>query len=207
MWYDKSKVEILDPQNWYDLASKVYSKFHKLLDNWDNWLWKKYLPRNLSWLKIVDLWSGDCRMSKYFKDKNIKEYRAVDISENMLKKCKSWITTVQLDLELSNWDVLPKNYFDLALWFFLLIHIKDLNNFFKNLYDILNNWWKGIFLHHTERRQYVYNINWKQFKIFSLHHSIKDIVNFAEYNWFKVSYQEIIENWVNIWYIILLEKS
>jgi len=200
MAYDKVKIEILDSKTWYDKIASIYHKFHSKLDSRDRFLWQRYLPRNLSWKKVIDLWAWDCRLYKFFKNAQV-EYTACDISENMLKRCPNRVEKIICDLNLKNWGL--SQQYDIALVFFVLLHIVDLENFFENLYSILNPWWRAIVLHHIERRSFVYKIDWKEFKIQSFAHNIKDIEKIAQQSWFEVYIDKIdTGSWV-----IVLDKS
>jgi len=103
------------------------------------------------------LGAGDCRMSKYFKDKSVGEYVACDISEEMLKRCKSWVKKVVLDLN-QKWSF-KDNYFNLILGFFVLLHIENINLFFEEAYRVLQPGGNFILLHHIERRPQVFKKN------------------------------------------------
>ncbi len=204
MWYNKKKIEIIDPKEWYNLIYKQYQKFHSKLDKWDNFTWKRFLPRDLKNKSIVDLGAWDCRMFKFFKDMGIKEYVACDISENMLKKCPSSVKKIVCDLNYFNCN-LPENYFDLAVAFFVLIYIENLDIFFENLYNILKNWGRVILFHHIERRPYIYKVNWKSFKIKNFTWSFDQIrINASKY--FFDMFVKFVGSNENEGMIIVLDK-
>ena len=192
MSYKKEKVKVLSPKEGYDKIAKIYKKYHSKLDRRDNLLWQRFLPRNLKWLKILDIWAGDCRLSKYFKDKRIDEYVAFDISHEMLNQCKSWVKKVIWDINnpwlFENW------YFDLELAFFVLLYVKDLDHFFAEASRTLKPTWNLILLHHRERRPQIYKVNWEEFKIDYTNWRFEDIEKAAEGNFLKYDFVEI-PNW------------
>lgn len=187
----KKKTKILDPQTWYDLINKEYKKYHNFLDKWEKSIFLQYLPRNLKNLSIIDLWAWDGRMIKYFKNQEIKRYLACDISSQMLKNCNNRAEKKIIDFE-EKIDI-DEESFDLAICFFTLLHIKNIENFFKQIKNILKEQWQFIIFHHIERRQFAYNLSKNKIKIISYPHSYKKIQHLAENLNFYTETKEIYE--------------
>lgn len=197
MWsYDKKQTEILDVETWYNKFYKQYKQQHKFLDDFDKWLWKRFISRNLEWKVIVDLWCGDGRISNFFAWKWIKEYIWMDISDNMLKETKAYVKKIKQDLNKKN--VLDSEIADIVISLFTLLHIDDIQTFFEETYRILKN--DGIFVlfHHIERKNYKY-VDWKNtYKISTNKWSYQEIEKKLDYNFFKFKTYDVIEKWILI---------
>ncbi len=189
MSYRKQKVEIIEPQKGYDMIAKEYKKYHKKLDMWDQGLWQRFLPRDLYWKVVLDVGAGDCRLYKFLKDKGIKKYIACDISEKMLSQCKWANEKIICDLN-QHWPIEDESV-DIILAFFVILHLEDLNNFFSEAYRVLKPWWRMIVLHHIERRQEVFKVGKKEFKIKNFGWRFDEIEEMAKYNFFEVESMEI----------------
>jgi len=205
MWsYDKKQVQILDVKEAYNKFYKEYKKSHNFLNNFDKNLWQRFLPRNLEWKTIVDLWCGDGRISNFFANKNIKEYIWIDISENMLNQTKSYVKKIVHDLNLP--FPLENESADIILSLFTILHIDNLQNFFEESYRILKE--DGIFIifHHIERKNYIYKEGKYEYKIHTNKWSYKEIEKLLEYNFFKFKVYDIYE-WKNlIWKYFIANK-
>lgn len=197
MWsYDKKQTEILDVETWYNKFYKQYKQQHKFLDDFDKWLWKRFIPRNLEWKVIVDLWCGDGRISNFFTWKWIKEYIWVDISDNMLKETKPYVKKIKQDLNKKN--VLDSDIADVVISLFTLLHIDDIKTFFEETYRILKNDGVFVLFHHIERKNYKY-VDWKNtYKISTNKWSYQEIEKKLDYNFFKFKTYDVMEKWILI---------
>lgn len=207
MWYQSKHTQIMNPQEWYDIVAEQYINFHKHLDSFENGTFTRFLPREEN-INIIDLGAGDGRLFKYFQKTNFKSYTACDISPKLLEQHPGDINKVVCDLE----DKLPfdTDSFDLALSFFVLEHIDDLNNYFEEAYRILKNWWKLIIGHFFQRREFERDIGkWKdknKMKIKQYKYKLDDIIDAAQYNFFKTHTTPIHEDKILLWHIIVCEK-
>ena len=202
--YDKKQTQILDVETWYDKFYKEYKKSHKFLENFDKNLWQRFLPRDLSWKTIVDLWCGDGRISNFFVWKHIKEYIWIDISENMLNQTKSYVKKIKHDLNLP--FPLETNSADIIISLFTLLHIDNLQNFFEEVYRIMKDDWIFILFHHIERKNYIYKEWQNEYKIATNKWSYKEIEKKLEYNFFKFKTYDIMEWNVLIWKYFIANK-
>lgn len=204
MTYNKEKVKVLSPKEWYDIIAKEYKKFHKELNTWDNWIFMRFIPRDLNWLRLIDFWAWDWRLSKFFQWKWLSKYLACDISEKMLDKWNNWYDKIVFDLN----DVFPldDNAFDIWLCFFVLLHLNDLNLFFKEAFRIIAPWWRLILLHHKERRSKQFESYLDKFKIQTFVHRYENIESIAEKNFFNVDYTDLDQGWYNIWRLYCFTK-
>lgn len=204
MWYNKKHIEILDPETWYDKIYKEYIEHHNFLDNFDKKLWQRFISRDLQWKVIIDLWCWDGRISNFFVWKWIKKYIWVDISKNMLKNTKSYVTKIQSDL---NNDIpIQDETWDIIISLFTVLHIDNIENFFKEVYRILKKDWVFILFHHIERKNYIYK-KWKEeFKISTNKWSYKQITDLLDYNFFKFNIYDVKEDDIIIWKYFICKK-
>ena len=204
MWYDKKHVKILDTQTWYNKAYKEYKKSHKFLENFDKNLWQRFIPKNLEWKTIIDLWCWDGRISNFFVWKWLKKYIWVDISENMLKWTKSYVEKIQTDLNKKM--PLENESWDIIISLFTLLHIDNIENFFEEVYRILKQ--NGIFIlfHHIERKNYLYKIWKEEFKISTNKWAYKQVENLLDYNFFKFNIYDVKEDNIVIWKYFICKK-
>lgn len=204
MWYNKNHIKILDVKTWYNKIYKQYKQYHNFLESFDKNFWQRFISKNLEWKTIIDLWCWDGRISSFFIWKGIKKYIWIDISENMLKNTSSYVETIHSDLngniplEDENWDII--------ISLFTLLHIDNIENFFKEVYRILKKDWTFILFHHIERKNYIYK-KWKEkFKINTNKWSYKQIEKILEYNFFKFNIYDIEENNITIWKYFICKK-
>lgn len=194
MWSKKAKI--FSAIDWYNIASKIYGNFHWKLNSWDRWIYKRFLPTSLEGLDILDIWWWDGRIYKQLIDKGINRFVILDISKEMLSRCK-WRVEKYL------WDVedgicFPDNQFDIVFAFFLILHIKDINYFFEEAYRVLKPWWRFLAFHHIEKRPYEYSVDWKKFMIQNYNHKYSDVENSAQKAFFHINSIDVNEWWVMV---------
>lgn len=211
MSYNSKHVEILDPKTWYNLIADQYWDYHKHLDSFCNLEIQRYLPRNCHNIDIIDLWAGDWRVLKYFNGINYRKYVACDISEKLLKKHPTnWLKIEKVVCDLESKLPFEDDSFDVATSFFVIEHIEDLKWLFWEVYRILKEEWRRIIWYFLQRKEFEWEAwKWKEhkkFKIQQYRYRLEEIQEAAEYNFFKFNYQEVVENWILIGYIIVCEK-
>ena len=215
MWYNSKHTLILNSEEGYNKVFDQYKKYHKHLDSFYDLDIQRFLPRDTERLDVIDLWAWDGRLYKHFNNIKLNSYTACDIADKLLNLHPKWndnIKTVVCDLEKK----LPfdDNSFDLAMSFFVLEHIGDLNAFFEETYRTLKPGWKFIVGHFLQRREFEWNIWTKdqneRFKIKQYRYKLEDIQESAEYSFFDFDYQEIVDPWnkkTMLWYLIICEKN
>ncbi len=204
MWYNKHKIPVLDPETGYNKAAKIYKTFHKWLASYDKWLYQRFLPRSLKDKTILDIGSGDARMHSYFADKGITKYIGFDVAELLLKRAPSRVERVLWDIEESR--PFEDESIDVALAFFVIIHIRDLEHFLLETKRVLKEGWNLIILHNFQRREYVYELPNDTFKIQDFHWKPEDIKETAQELWFTVEEILLQEKWADIWMLFNLKK-
>lgn len=170
------------------------------------------MPREYENLDIIDLGAWDGRVFKYFENVSFRKYVACDIAEKLLRKHPGkWIKVQKIVCDLNKKLPFDDEIFSIATSFFVLEHIENIEWLFGEVYRILKYWWKWIIGHFIQRREFERE-HWKwkdrmRFKIQQYHYRLEELKKIAEYNFFEFNYQEIVENWVLIWYLIVCKKK
>lgn len=205
MWYNKAHVKVLDPKQGYDLVVNEYKKYWSWLDDFYRIDFNSFLDRNKEKINIVDLWWWDGRLYQKLNKLNYEKYIACDISEKILKKYPGKIERVVCDLDSK--FPFESDFFDLAVSFFVIEYLSDLDNFFLETYRVLKQWWKLIIWYFLQNREFLWKLNWESLKIKMYKHRIDDIKNIAENCFFNVSLIPIYEKTILSWYIVVCEKK
>ena len=125
----------------------------------------------------MDIGAGDARLHSYFADKRIAKYIAFDVAELLLKRAPSRVEKVVGDIE-NPWPFEDESI-DVALAFFILVHLRDLEHFMQETHRVLKDGGNMIILHNFQRREYVYELPDETFKIQDYHWKPEDIVEAA----------------------------
>ena len=194
----KKKIQHLSSKQGYDLYAKFYDKKNKYLDSFEQYNIFPNLP-NLMGKKVLDVGAGSGRLTTQMVNKGA-EVTAFDVSPEILKvlaKKNSKIKTVIGDAEKMPF---LENSFDVVVATFLIVHLKDLNQFFAEAHRVLKP--SGIFL--------LTNINQKKAPelktdkgliiIESYYHRPEEVVEKLEENLFEVNKNIFIKEkdvWIN----------
>lgn len=138
MSYNQKHILIYDPKTGYNTIAKEYGSYHKHLDSFEKGVFVKFLPKKKENLHIIDLGAGDGRLHKFLSPLKPEKYVACDIADQLLNKHPGKnIEKVVCDLE----DTLPfdDESFDLAISFFVLEHIENVDDLFGEVYRILKS--------------------------------------------------------------------
>ncbi len=204
MSYDSKHVKILSAKDWYNLAFEKYGDYHSYLDWFDKSSFSRFLPRSKKKIRLIDLWAWDGRLYKFFWDLDIAKYVACDISEKILKKHPGKIEKVVCDLEspLPFWD----NVFDLAVCFFVIEHLADIELFFDEVYRIIEDGWVFVLGYFFQRRSFLWKIDNENFRIKIYNHRVEDILKFWKKSGFETDSFPVHEKWNLIWHVFVFEK-
>lgn len=205
MTYQSKHILIKDPKEGYNAVADQYGAFHGHLNDFDRWFFLRLLPRETKDLEVIDLGAGDGRIYKQLQKYPFKSFTACDIAEQLLHKHPGkTVKKVVCDLE----SPLPfsDESYDLALCFFVLEHIEDVESFFAELYRIVKTWWTVIMWYFLQRREFVWKADKDQFKISLYPHRIQDIQKAAEKAFFQVKLHDIVEKWYILGRDIELKK-
>ncbi len=213
MWYQSKHKILLAPEPWYDLVADDYWQYHEHLNSFEKWFFLRLLPKNTEELDIVDIWAWDWRLAKIFQGKNIqfKNYTAIDISQKMLNKHPKTqnndtpITKIKHNLE----EKLPidNESIDIAFSFFVLEHIKDIDQLFSEVEKILKPGWVWIIGYFIQRREFVRKIKKDDYKIISIKYRIQDLEEAAHQNLLDTHKIPIKEKGILLGHLLVCEKK
>lgn len=201
MW--KHHIKVLSPEVWYNVVFDDYVKFHDHLDSFDKWIFTRFLPKDKKDLNIIDLGAWDWRLYKYTKNLSIKNYVVCDISTKLLERHPWKVKKVVCNLE----DELPfeSEYFDLALSFFVLEHIENLENFFEEVYRILKPGGDWIVWYFIQRKAFTFRKPF-QFRIKMFNYRFEEIEKIATKIWFWIHDLPCYEGNDLIGWVMVLSK-
>jgi len=187
MSYDTDVLMVKGVKDWYDSVWKDYKKYHDWLDSFDKAEWRKYLPRNLQWLTILDIGSWDGRTYHFFAQTSFSRYIACDVSEKILDQHPNGKWVEKLLCNIEEWLPLADVSVDFASMFFTLEHIADLDAFFAEIYRVLKWWSRFVLTYFFQRRAFIHRLgkDKKWFKIEHYSHRYEDIVSAATDVWFS----------------------
>jgi len=194
----KKKIKVYNSKEGYDLAAKFYDKKEKYLDSFEK---NKLMPLvgEVKDKKVLDVGAGTGRLSLRLA-KEGGQVTALDASPEMLlilsQKNKN-IETVVGDAESLSF---ADSSFDVVVASFLIVHLKNLDSFFNEVYRVLKD--GGIFL--------VTNINQKEappvktqtaeIKIESFYHRPEEVREKLEQLAFKIEDEVFVKEgdlWVD----------
>lgn len=183
MNYDSKHTEILSPLEGYDLVADQYVQYHKHLNSFYQLEFLKFLPRKSSF-DIIDLWAGDGRMYEELNKIPHNTYIACDISKKMLLKHPRGPKHLVADLEKSL--PLKDESFDVAVSFFTVEHIENIQNFFSEAYRILRKEGKLFIGHFFQRKEFKRTAQNRNFKIKQFKRTTEELQKEAKEAFFKI---------------------
>ena len=183
MNYDSKHTEILPPLEGYDLVAHQYGEYHKHLNTFYHIEFLRFLPRKANF-DIIDLWAGDGRMYPELSKIPHNEYIALDISKKILLNHPRGPKHLIADLEKKM--PLDDKSFDVAICFFTLEHIENIQWFFEEVYRILRKEGKLFIGHFFQRKEFKRTAQNRNFKIRQCKRKTEDITASAKSAFFKV---------------------
>lgn len=205
MAYDKKHIASLDVASGYNKLAQQYREHHEHLDSFEKGVFLRFLPRDLREKHIIDLGAGDGRLYRFFKNIQVKSYTACDIAADLLAQHPGKdVRKVVCNLE----ETLPfdDEYFTVAMSFFVLEHITDIEFLLKEVYRILEKDGEYIIGHFIQRRQFIHKLDGESFKINQFQYSAEQIQTIAQDIWFSVHVEAIYEKNILLWHILVCIK-
>ena len=207
MGYDSKHIDIKTAEDGYNKVANDYNKYHTLLDNFDQGMYKKFLPRSGKVLNIIDLGAGDGRMYKHLQKLPHNKYVACDIAEKLLKRHPGTKKIEKIVCDLKHPLPFADESFDLATSFFVFEHLEQLETVFQEVQRILAPGGRRIIGHFLQRREFLRRTNAENFKIEFYNHRIGKIEQLAQDNFGNIYIFPVMEKDDTIGYIILIEKK
>lgn len=183
MNYNSKHSEIVDPKTWYDQVANQYKNSHQHLDSFYHCDFLRYLPRKSSF-DLIDLGAWDGRMFKELNPIPHNKYVVVDISKEMLARHPRGPKHLIADLEKK--FPIEDESFDLAVCFFTLEHIENIQNFMEETFRILRPEGTLFIGHFFQRKLFERTANNQYFKIKQYKRTSEEIQKEAEYAFFQV---------------------
>ncbi|MFZ2189199.1 MAG: methyltransferase domain-containing protein [Candidatus Magasanikiibacteriota bacterium] len=197
-----SKVKILSSKQGYNLVVDYYAKKEKY---WDSFEKDQVLPLlgDIKDKKILDVGAGNGRLASRLV-KEGTEVTALDVSEEMLKKIDQKFNKnlTKIKTVIGDAECLPfeDSSFDIVIATFLIVHLKDLNLFFDEVYRVLKPGGKFLVTNINQRKAPEIKTEQGLVEIESYYHRPEQVVEDLEVLAFKVEENKFIkegEVWVN----------
>lgn len=202
----KTKAILLNSCDGYDQVAKQYQKMQKYLDEFEQ---DKLFPLlgNLENKIVLDVGVGTGRLTKKLI-KSGADLTVLDISKQMLKILQKKIKK-DIKVVLGNAENLPfvDNSFDIVLATFLIVHLKNLDKFFNEVYRTLKPGGKFVFSNINQKEPIPVKTKNNFIQIESFYHRPQKVVNSLEKLGFKIEKDIFVkENGIWINEIISIEK-
>ena len=196
MSYKKDVIPVYSSKEGYNAIAKEYHHSRNQLSSFDHNIWIRCLPRELRWLRILDLGAGDWRTFGTFRWTGYERYVAFDGAERLLKRHSG--TNVEKVLGDFEEDLpFDDESFDIITMFFVVEHVQDMWHLLAEIRRILAPWGRLIISYFPKRRENKYKDGNQPFKIEVAHRKFADIEEAAEYEFFQI--EEIpIRDWSSI---------
>lgn len=185
-------MKILSSRQGYDLYSNQYKKHYSWLDSFDRVKFMSLVPPGQLGL---DLGCGDGRLFNQLKKKT-EHLFGVDISGEMIKKIKSK-SPLLIQADCSELPF-PDNSFDIVISAFLVVHLKNPLDLFREVNRIVK--YKGFFIFNliSQKKAPILNFKNKKFSIYSFYHSPLKIENLLTQYFREVNSATVVDeqnNW------------
>lgn len=194
----KKNSRLYDPKEGYNLFAPHYDESLRFLSGFEKGKLFSVFGE-LKGKKVVDIGCGTGRIIGELKLFGA-EVTAVDISEEMLKKVDkkySDIKTIMGDMENLPFD---DETFDVAVCTFVIVHIKDPEKAFQEVYRILKDGGEFILTNINQRKPPKLKTEKGEIIIKSHYHRPEDITAKLEKCLFKVKKNEFVKEggvWIN----------
>ena len=201
----KKKSRFYDSAEGYDLYAPFYDQKLEYLDSFEKdevpkllvGLWRENGKKNLTDKIVLDLGCGTGRLTGNLLERGASVI-GVDVSRemlNILKKKFPQVETVLADVENLPFE---DNRFDLVMANFLIVHLKDLDLAFREIYRVLKDDGFLILTNINQRKAPKLKAGNEEVIIKSFYHRPEDVIKNLEENFFKIEKEEfVMEN--NIW--------
>lgn len=196
----KKRQKVFSVEEGYDLYAEEYKSVenYKFLDSFEEGEIDAMLG-DLSGKKVLDAGCGSGRLIKILRERGAK-ITAIDISKKMLERMRKKYP----DVEVVEGDVqkmpFASDFFDVIVAAFLIVHIKNLDEFFEECYRVLRPTGKLIVTNINQRRSPKLETKTGEIIIDSYYHRPKDVMQSLESAFFKIEKEKFVydgEIWVN----------
>lgn len=175
MSYQHEHIPFLEPIDGYNKIASIFKTYHPKLNQRDQAVMKKYLPRSLSWTKVLDLGGWDGRWAIWLQGSWFASRTIVDGAKLLLENAPSWTEKVCADLRRPL-PIASATYW-LILSSFVLLHLDGLTMFWAEARRCITAEWRMLIFHHHERRPFVHHLPDWPMKIKSRHRRKEDLID------------------------------
>lgn len=191
------KSNVHESKEGYDLYAEFYDKSNDYLNSFEKDALVRMLRNVVMGGYILDLGAGTGRLIKYLKGKIV----AADISEEMLKIMKKKFSKVEIVCADAENLPFKDGSFDLVVAAFLIVHLKNPEKCFSEVYRVLKDGGTFVVTNINQRKAPKLEIDGRsEIVIKSYYHRPEDIRKTLEKNLFKIEKEEFVyENgtWIN----------
>lgn len=187
----------------YDEYAPFYAKDHKHLDSFEKDELLHLIPP-LEGKRFLDLGSGDGRLIGHIKKKRgLKDtdITLVDVSEEMLKIAKDKFKDVKTVKADANTLPFEDDTFDIVVSTFLLVHIRDIDTLFDEVYRVLKP--GGVFIVTNINQRHPPKLKLSQTSkivIKSFYHMPRHVLESLDHSFFEIEKEIFVEEfgtWIN----------
>lgn len=193
------KASILSPEDGYNLYAPSYDRSTGYLDSFEEGA-QELLYGGIDGLKILDAGCGTGRTVRNLLHWGA-EVTATDLSEEMVKIIKmkfSKVEAIQSDIEELPFE---DDTFDAAYSMLVIVHLKDLDRAFDEIYRVLKPGGYFILSNINQRKPPVLTTKKsEEIIIESYYHMPQHVIDALEASFFKIERDELVyegKTWIN----------
>lgn len=183
----------------YDLYADSYEKDYEYLNSFENDVLYKFLG-NLKDKEVLDVGCGTGRLIKFMSERGA-QVSGTDVSEGMLEIARK--NFPDLSFVKAEAENLPyeDNSFDLVVAAFVIVHLKNLDKFFEEVYRVLKD--GGVFILSNINQRKAPKLELKdgeEIVIESHYHRPEDVLKELGRNLFNLEKEEFVFGrgvWIN----------
>lgn len=195
----KKGSNLYESREGYDLYASNYDEKLEYLNSFEGHQLKMIMPE-IKGKKVLDAGCGTGRLTRWFLDEGA-EYEGIDLSAKMIDiACKKFP-----DLKFTVGDATELPYedesFDIVCAAFLLVHLRNLREFFDEVYRVLKPGGNFVVTNINQRKAPKLKTEDKRdIVIDSTYHRPENIVAGLEDSFFRIEEEKFVEEdgvWIN----------
>lgn len=195
----KVRSNFYSSEDGYDLYADSYERDYEYLNSFENDVLFKLLGKPEG-QKVLDAGCGTGRLIRFIRD-NGGKVTGCDVSERMLGIARKRFPDAEF--EQAGIERLPftDGSFDLVIATFVIVHLKDLNKAFAEVYRVLRDGGTFIFTNINQRKAPKLELkNGEEIIIESHYHRPEDVIKALDQNLFSLEKEEFVYGrgvWIN----------
>lgn len=193
------KSNVHKSQEGYDLYAENYDKTLGFLDSFEKDELKKMIIKT-GGKKVLDLGCGTGRLFPFLVESG-KNLTGLDISSKMIEKARKKYPKIESIIGDSENLPFKDNSFDIVISAFVVVHLKNIEKTFSEVYRVLKNGGAFIVTNINQKKAPKLKLDTKnKIVIKSFYHMPKEVKTALENNLFIIEEEKIIydgEVWIN----------